>query len=178
MRYRLHNPLELRDPLGVFYQMCMVFSQSREEFPSTLICSLTFTIPLTLKSASLQHFVGTGVFSDSDSCIGFQFNPLTHKTLISTPECCFFYKTWIWKFCHLQTINICWKNSYFNFDSSLSRKCYSFIPSIHKKTLFFPNVFFCSWKDRKRTEEYYWKLYGNYQIAELETLPTGNGPEL
>lgn len=89
MRYRLHNPLELRDPLGVFYQMCMVFSQSREEFPSTLICSLTFTIPLTLKSASLQHFVGTGVFSDSDSCIGFQFNPLTHKTLISTPECCF-----------------------------------------------------------------------------------------
>lgn len=140
MSYRLHNPLELRDPLGVFHQMCMVFSQSREEIPSTLICSLTFTIPLTLNSASLQHFVGTGVFSASDSCIAFSVQS-PHTKLLFLPLSAVFHKTWIWKFCHLQTINICWKNSYFNFHSSLSRKCYSFIPAIHKKALFFPNVF-------------------------------------
>lgn len=38
--------------------------------------------------------------------------------------------------------------------------------------------FFCSRKERKRTEVYYWKLYSNYQIAELVTLPTGNDPDL
>lgn len=49
----------------------MVFSQSREEFPSALIWSLSFTILLTLNFAALQHSVDTGVFSDSDSCVVF-----------------------------------------------------------------------------------------------------------
>lgn len=64
-----------------------------------------------------------------------------HTNLSFLPLSAVFYKAWIWKFYHLQTINICRKNSYFHSHSSLSRKCYSFIPSIHKKALFFPNVF-------------------------------------
>lgn len=183
MSYRLHIPLRLRDPLGLFYQMCVVFTVWRG-------ISIKPHLLIDLHNLTDIKLCWSAVLCGHWSLFWFRllhcfFSLIPPYTILSfLPLSAVFYKAWIWKFHpsfadykHLQR-----KPSYFHSHSSLSCKCYSFIPYIYKRlfsfSFFIYFYFFCSWKDRKRTEEYYWKFYSNYQIAELVTLPTGNNPDL
>lgn len=178
--YRLHNPPETQRSSGTLLpDVCSLFTVQRGvSINPHLLTDLhnPADIKLCCSAALSGHW---GLFWFRELYCFFSLIP-SHTNLSFLPlSAVFFYKAWIWKCYHLQTINICWKNSHFHSHSSLSLKCYSFIPSIHKKTLFFP-IFFFSVAERtgKRTEEHYWQLCSNYQIAELATLPTGSDPDL
>lgn len=182
MSYRLHIPLRLRDPLGLFYQMCVVFTVWRG-------ISIKPHLFIDLHNPTDIKLCWSAVLCGHWSLFWFRllhcfFSLIPPYTILSfLPLSAVFYKVWIWKFHHLQTINICKENPHIVIPTHLCPASAIHLSPIYIKGSFLSFFliyfyFFCSWKDRKRTKEYYWKLYSNYQIAELVTLPTGNNPDL